>query len=82
MDMKAILSGKPAVKKPAVKTKKAKTKGNYVAPPITSGEPKTVRITKADNGFTVSHYGNDGETIKVAKTGGEAMKHAKGMLGC
>jgi hypothetical protein len=39
------------------------------------------RITEADNGFTVSTYGRGGEEIKVASSAGQAMRHAKEMLG-
>jgi len=44
-------------------------------------EKKCVRITQADNGFTVSCYGPKGEEIKIATSIGAAAKHAKDMLG-
>ena len=39
-----------------------------------------VNISKADNGFVVSCYGNEGEEKVVAKTMDEAMIGAKKML--
>ena len=39
-----------------------------------------VNISKADNGYVVSCYGNDGEEKSIAKTIDEAMAEAKKML--
>ena len=39
-----------------------------------------VSISKADNGFVVSCYGNEGEEKSIAKTIDEAMTEAKKML--
>jgi hypothetical protein len=44
-------------------------------------EKKCIRITEADNGFSVSTYGPKGEQIMVAKNEAEAMRHAKALLG-
>lgn len=44
-------------------------------------EKRCVRITEADNGFSVSTYGPKGEQIMVAKNEAEAMRHAKELLG-
>lgn len=43
-------------------------------------EKKCIRITEADNGFSVSTYGPKGEQIMVAKNEAEAMRHAKALL--
>ena len=43
--------------------------------------PKSVRIEKAANGFTVCSYGPKGETTMIAKTMPEVMKSAKKLLG-
>jgi len=79
--MKSILGpprGKPAAKK-AAPAKKTASKGN-MAMPVGYSDPKTVRITKAENGLTVSCYGPKGEELRVAKSDAEAMRHAKDML--
>ena len=39
-----------------------------------------VNISKADNGFVVSCYGEEGEEKSIAKTVEEAMTEAKKML--
>ena len=51
-----------------------------MAMPVGYSDPKTVRITKAENGLTVSCYGPKGEELRVAKSDAEAMRHAKDML--
>ena len=43
-------------------------------------EKKSVRITQADNGFTVSCYGPKGEEIKIATSLAQAARHAKDMM--
>jgi hypothetical protein len=43
-------------------------------------EKKSVRITQADNGFTVSCYGPKGEEIKIATSLAQATRHAKEMM--
>ncbi len=48
--------------------------------PMPYREKKCVRITEADNGFTVSTYGPKGEQIKVAKSEAEALRHTKELL--
>lgn len=58
-----------------------KKKVNAVGPAECYRSPKSVRITEAENGLTVSCYGDKGEEIMVAKSPGEAMRHAKKMLG-
>jgi cytoskeletal protein RodZ len=84
--MKSILGPAKAKAKPAATAKKtAKKKATSGAPAVSNGpisyrEPKSVRITAADNGLTVSTYGKDGEQIKVAKSVNEAMRHCKDML--
>lgn len=82
--MKSILAApkaKPAAKK-AAPTKKTTTKANAscCGPVSAYHENKTVRITKAENGLTVSCYGPKGEELRVAKSDAEAMRHAKDML--
>lgn len=65
-------------KKPVVK----RGKGRGVDQPITAyPEKRTVRISEADNGFTVCMYGPKGEHSFVAKSEQEAMRHAKALLG-
>jgi len=61
--------------------KKTVTRKRAVNMPMPVQEKKTVRITEADNGFTVSSYGPKGEQIKIAKTHAEAMRHIKDMFG-
>jgi hypothetical protein len=84
--MKSILGPAKAKTKTAPAAKKtAKKKPASDAPtsangPVSYREPKSVRITAADNGLTVSTYGKDGEQIKVAKSVNEAMRHCKDML--
>ena len=64
------------------KGKKTTLKGNSPAPPTACyAEKRSVRITEADNGFTVSTYGPKGEQSMVAKSESEAMRHAKVLLG-
>jgi hypothetical protein len=43
--------------------------------------PKTVTISKADNGFTVSCYTDKGQKSMIAKSENEAVRHAKTLLG-
>lgn len=43
--------------------------------------PASVTVTKADNGFVVSCYGEKGEQKKVAKTMKEALDSAEEMMG-
>lgn len=78
--MKSILTGKSTAKQPASKPKKANKKTTAEMPMVASGEPKTVRITQAQNGFTVGHYGREGEVMRIAKDLPEAMKHVEGMM--
>lgn len=59
-----------------------KSKKKQLLQPVTPySEPKSVRIEKADNGFTVSTYTNTGCKQMVAKTEAEAIRHAKSLLG-
>lgn len=58
----------------------AKKNTNKIVPLVYS-EPKSVRIEKADNGFTVSTYTDKGCKQMVAKTETEAIRHAKTLLG-
>lgn len=51
-----------------------------MAPSIAYREKKCVRITEADNGFTVSTYGPKGEQIKVAKSSAEALRHTRELM--
>lgn len=44
-------------------------------------EKKCVRITEADNGFTISSYGLNGEELKVANTVSAALRHTREMMG-
>lgn len=80
--MASILGGAKAKtaakKKPAPKAKKV-----AVMPEPVGGykENKSVRITQADNGLTVSSYGPKGEELRVARSHAEAMRHCKDMLG-
>jgi hypothetical protein len=65
-------------------TKKKATSRKKSAPPqptVSNNEKRSVRITEADNGFSVSTYGPKGEQILVAKNEAEAMRHAKMLLG-
>lgn len=67
-------------KTPIKKTTRGASKaGNSVAP--TFSEKRSVRITEADNGFSVSTYGPKGEKIMVARNEAEAMRHCKTLLG-
>lgn len=58
--------------------KPKKTTNSLVVP---YSEPKSVRIEKADNGFTVSTYTDRGCKQMVAKSESEAIRHAKSLLG-
>jgi hypothetical protein len=84
--MKSILGPAKAKAKPAASTKKAPAKkktaakGDEPMPMAGYHENKTVRITKAENGLTVSSYGPKGEELRVAKSDAEAMRHCKDML--
>jgi len=68
--------------------KKSAKKGKYsdnmtkagMAPPVSMSQPKSVRIEKAGNGYTVCQYTDGGEKKMVAKSEVEAMRHAKDML--
>ena len=51
-----------------------------MAQPVMYREKKCVRITEADNGFTVSTYGPKGEQIKVAKSSAEALRHTRELM--
>jgi len=75
--MGSILSGKGPTK--AAKAKKTPKAASM--PTVAMSGPKSVRIEKAENGFTVSCYTGEGEKSMVAKSSTEAVKHAKGMLG-
>ena len=44
-------------------------------------EKKCVRISEADNGFTVSTYGPRGEQVKIAPSMAAALKHTREMMG-
>lgn len=59
----------------------AKNKKNLVAPATACCEPKSVRIEKAENGYTVSMWTEKGNKQMVAKTETEAIRHAKNLLG-
>jgi hypothetical protein len=63
-------------------TTKKKTVSRKPAEPSVSmyREKKSVRITQADNGFTVSCYGPKGEEIKIATSLAQATRHAKEMM--
>lgn len=61
-------------------TKKKPSK-QAVSIAVPYNEPKSVRIEKADNGFTVSTYTGNGCKQMVAKTETEAIRHAKKLLG-
>lgn len=83
--MNSILG--PAKSKAAAKgkaTAKKKSPAKEAMPMPTEAvmhrEPKTVRITAAENGMTVSSYGPQGEKLKVAKDMKEAMAHCQEML--
>ena len=43
-------------------------------------EPKRVSVQKANNGYVVSSYGDNGERVEVAKTMDAANKIVKKML--
>lgn len=60
-------------KKPAAKRKPAA--------PVAYRENKSVTIRQAENGFSVCSYGPKGEETFVAKSEGEAMRHARTLLG-
>lgn len=65
----------------AKKATKAQAKaGMGAAPPVAYHRPKSVRIEKAGNGFTVCSYTDNGEKTMVAKSESEAVRHAKEML--
>lgn len=69
------------MKKTAAKKTKS-VKRNVPAPSIAApSEPKSVSITMADNGLTVRQWGPKGETLMIAKTANEALRHAKELLG-
>lgn len=72
-----------SVKKAAPKkaAKKVTNAALAEAPICSYREKRSVRITEADNGFSVSTYGPKGEQIMVAKNEAEAMRHAKALLG-
>lgn len=70
------------MKKKTTKKPASKAQGRVgMNAPIAYHEPKCVRIEKAGNGLTVRSYGPKGEQVMVAKSDGEAMRHAKKMLG-
>ena len=59
-----------------------KGKKQVVEAPVPSyQEKKCVRITEADNGFTVSTYGSQGEKVKIAPSMAAALKHTREMMG-
>jgi hypothetical protein len=62
--------------------KKVTRKSNPPAEPTVSQyrEKKCVRITEADNGYSVSTYGRGGEKIMIAKSEAEAIRHTKELL--
>ena len=60
--------------------KKAKRKSAPMIAPEPYREKRCIRITEADNGFSVSTYGPKGEECMVAKSEAEAMRHAKMLL--
>lgn len=64
-----------------MKKKSSPKKTNTVAVAPKYHEPKSVRIEKADNGFTVSTYTDSGCKQMVAKSEAEAIRHAKSLLG-
>ncbi len=61
------------------KTTKRNVKSMAPTQPVYQ-EKRSVRITEADNGFTVSTYGPKGEQIKIAKSHAEALRHVKELL--
>jgi hypothetical protein len=70
-----MLAKKSKSKKPASR------KTSTIAEPVSPyREKKSVRITQADNGFTVSCYGPKGEEIKIATSLTQAARHAKAMM--
>jgi len=74
----AAVKKKTATRKPV-----ARKKSTNQAGPVECSyrEKRCVRITEADNGFTVSAYGPKGEEILIAKSPAEAMRHTKTLLG-
>ena len=64
----------------ATAKKKTTSKSNTVSAPTPYHENKSVRITKAENGFTVSCYGSKGEETRIATSLAAATKHAKAMM--
>jgi len=60
--------------------KKVAKKKSKVAKPVCYSETPSANIRKADNGFVVSSYGSNGETVKIAKTEKEAVRFATSML--
>ena len=65
----------------AVAKKKPAAKRKSVAAPVAYRENKSVTIRQAENGFSVCSYGPKGEETFVAKSEGEAMRHARTLLG-
>lgn len=63
------------------KASKVQSQAGMVTQPTMYREKKCVRITEADNGFTVSTYGPKGEQIKVAKSSAEALRHTRELMG-
>jgi hypothetical protein len=82
--MKSILGPAKAKAKTAAKKtptkKKSAAKGDEPMPMAGYHENKTVSVTKAENGLTVSCYGPKGQELRVAKSDAEAMRHCKDML--
>ena len=61
------------------KTTRTRKLGAPIA--VSYREKKSVRITEADNGYTVCTYGPNGEQSMVAKSHTEALRHVKTLLG-
>lgn len=66
--------------KSSKKTSKVQSQAGMVMP-TPYREKKCVRITEADNGFTVSTYGEQGEKLKVAPSIGAALRHTRELMG-
>lgn len=61
----------------AKKTNKRTTKQKEAPSPVA---PISVSIEKADNGFTVSVWADDGRKTLIAKNEAEAFRHVKTLL--
>lgn len=66
----------------ATKTTKSKSKSTTKQKEalISPTAPTSVSIEKADNGFTVSVWGDEGRKTLIAKSEAEAFRHVKTLL--